>query len=445
MSKKIEISPDYKLALLPGAGALVSMEKTIKPVRPVVTIEQQIIPDDISYWGETNNFPKEVIDDLRKDPELGQLINKQSQLLYSGGLEFGTIEKDSSGNEILIPLTDKVVEAEIKLWLRRTNINRYLMEGSRDLYTFYNVFPELTLARDRSKVLQLSIHAAEECRWSKQDVNTGLVNWCYINAQWDKFARANSTYTKKVPVLDPYYAPAENLKSDNRGLHYIYPISYPTPGNKFYQLADWNAIRSSGWLEVSQLIPKFKNALLKNQTVIKYHIQISDQYWKLAYTNWDTLKAEEQAAKKLAVLTEIQEVLAGADRAGKNFWSVFRSDIVSGKDNDLIKITALDDKLKSGQYLEEGKDASVYKMASIGMHPALVGTMPSTGLGAAGSDIREAFNLHMLTNRPHQHLLLEPLYLVSEYNGWPSDIEWRLKNTLMTTLDAGKETKSAKQ
>lgn len=443
MEVEIDFSLDYGFAFLPGASAIVSMEVDSKKiVRPITTIEQQTFASLISYWGLTNNFPQEVIDDIRKDPDLGTMIGKQAALLYSGGLVFGTIEEGENGSERLVPLTDKVMAATIRTWLRRTNINRYLMEASRDLYTFFNVFPELTLARDRSSILQLSVHAAEECRWQMQNPKTGLVDWCYINAQWNKGARPDSALTKIVPVLDPYYAPADSLRNDKRGLNYIYPTSVPTPGNKHYQLADWNAIRSSGWLEVSQLIPKFKKALLKNQTVIKYHIQISDQYWKLAFDNWDTMTAEAKAAEKKELLTKIQNVLAGADQAGKNFWSVFRSDLVQGKDNDLIKITALDDKIKDGQYLEDGKDASVYKMAAVGLHPALIGTMPSTGLGAAGSDIREAFNLHMLTNRAQQDLILDPLYVIAEYNGWPSDIEFRFRNTLMNTLDKGSETTS---
>ena len=75
------------------------------------------------------------------------------------------------------------------------------------------------------------------------------------------------------------------------------------------------------------------------------------------------------------------------------------------------------------------------------MHPALSGITPNSGMGGAGSNIREAYNLHIIMNQFNQDLILEPLYVVRDYNGWGDDIEFKFKNSLMTTLDAGKETK----
>ena len=76
----------------------------------------------------------------------------------------------------------------------------------------------------------------------------------------------------------------------------------------------------------------------------------------------------------------------------------------------------------------------------MGIHPALLGTMPNNGMGGAGSNIREAYLLYMLKIKAHQDIILEPLNtVVNYYNGW-DEVTFRFKNNAMTTLDKGKET-----
>jgi hypothetical protein len=311
-------------------------------------------------WGDNNDFPQKVIEDVRKNPELGTLLDKQANLLYSSGLEWG-IPKIVNGVEVLEPLPD-ATNNEIRTWCRKSNINRYLSEAATDLYWFNNVFPEIVLSLDGNRVAQLCTQAAEECRFSVQN-SKGFIDLCYVNAQWASGETETSALTKKIPVIDPYYDPAGNLRAAKKGFNYIYPLNYAKPGNKFYQLADWNAIRESGWLAVSELLPKHKKALLENQSTIKYHIQISSQYWITKYSGWDKKPLAEQTQIKKNEIEGIQSLISGAEKTGVNFWSVFHSDLTRGVDNDLIKITPIDDKIKSGQYLEEGKDASVYLMS----------------------------------------------------------------------------------
>jgi hypothetical protein len=425
-------------------SALVSADvKTVG--RPAYTVDKLTVGKKLLLWGENNDFPQLVIADVRKNPELGTLLDKQANLLYSSGLEWG-IPKMVNGVEVLEPLPEKM-DADVRDWCKKTNISRYCSEAGTDLYWFNNVFPEIILSKDRSRVAQICTQAAEECRFAVQDSN-GAIPFVYINAQWQEGPKEDDKLTKKIPVIDPYYDPAGTLRArSGSDLNFIYPLNYAKPGNKFYQLADWNAIRESGWLAVSELVPKFKKALLENQSTLKYHIQISSEYYPKKYPDtWQKMNAAQRSEVKKTEIEGIQALISGAEKSGGNFWSVFHSDLNTGKDNDLIKISALDDKIKSGQYLEEGKDASVYIMSAIGLHPALVGTMPNNGLGGAGSNIREAYNLHILTNKSRQDLILEPLNnLIVEYNGWDPKMIFRFKNSFMTTLDTNKETSNTPQ
>lgn len=419
---------------LPGISALVTETKSPRPTSTTLDDTQTTT---VAPWGYENDFPQKVIEDVRKDPEIGTLLDKQARLLYSGGLIWGTIETQEGGKEIMKPLAparDKI----IKDAFRMSNIKRYLLEATRDLYWFGNIFPELVTSRDRKTIAQICVQAAEECRWSYQDPNTGLIKHCYINANWPD-ATATDKLTKKLPVLDPYFNVVEQIKSAKE-TNFIYPLSYPSPGNKYYQLTDWNSIRSSGWLDVSRAIPKIKKYLLEKQTTIKYHIEISQLYWEKKYPDFATKSQEEKVKIKEEDLKAFQSTMSGTDQAGNNFITAMLTDEVNGKEFSLWKITPIDDKISDGKYLEDGKEASLYKMSAVGLHPALVGTMPNNGLGGAGSNIREAYNLHMLSVTAHQDIILEPIYVMRDYNDWGDDVEFRFRNSFMNTLDKGTET-----
>ncbi len=428
---------DFSAYFFPQHNALVTTNDMKTITRPTTAVVKNEGSDEMSPWGPDNDFPQLVIKDVRLDPELPNLLSEKANLLYSGGVECGILDFDDQGNTILKPPTGAMAK-EVAEWRMRSNLNRYILEAARDLYWFYNVFPELVLSQDRSKIIQLCVQPAEYCRWKKQNPSTGMIETCFINANFPE-AKSTDPLTKKLPVLDPYYDPASSLIL-RKELNFIYPLSIPTPGSFYYQLADWNSIRESGWLAVSRAIPKFKQAVLEKQMVIKYHIEISDKFWGYKYPGFDTKPDDEKSTIKKTELDGLHKMLSGAANAGSNFVSPFFTDPATGKDYPMWKITVLDDKLKDGKYLEDGKDASLYKSAAMGLHPALIGTMPNNGMGGAGSNIREAYLLHILKVKSQQDIILEPLNnVVSPFNGWDG-LHWRFKNSFMTTLDKGSET-----
>jgi len=436
MDKEIIFSDDLSAAYVKSISAIVTDSVPRFTSVPIKTDDD----GKIAKWDANNDFPQKVITDVRKDPEIGTLLNKQARLLYSGGLIWGKIKVMEGGKEIMTPLEDSS-NAEIKDWMRKSAIKRYLIEAATDLFWFGNIFPEIVLQADRKKVVQLCVQSAEECRWERQN-SKGIVENCYINAN---FPEGDEKTSQKVPVIDPYYDAAAFLQASTKGFNYIYPLSYPSPGSTYYQLADWNSIRESGWLDVSRAIPKFKKNLLERQMNIKYHVEISDQYWPIKYPNWQSLSVEEKNKIRETELTTFAGIMSGAERAGNSLITAFKTDFGFGKEYSMWKITVIDDKIKQGQFLEEGKDASLYKMSAIGLHPALIGTMPNNGMGGAGSNIREAYNLHMLSIRAHQDIILEPLNdLIKYYNGWDEEVEFRFRNSFMNTLDKGEETTQIK-
>lgn len=437
---KIIHNSDFSASIVEtvNVSALVTFEK--QP-RSLTALPKDEGSGKIAIWGEENDFPQKVIEDVRKDAELGPLLEKQAVLLYSGGLTWGIPSLNEKGEEILTPLKDNE-HLEILSWMRTSNISRYLFEASVDLFWFFNAFPEIILSLDRKKIVQLCVQQAERCRWEKMD-KSGYSKNCYISANFPE-AKETDALTKKLPVIDPYYNPAENLRAMPSGTNFIYPLSFPTPGSTYYQLASWNGLRESGWLAVSQAIPKFKLNLLEKQLNIKYHVEISDQYWPMRYKNWESLSDKDKQAKVEAELSKFADIMKGVEGSGNSLVTAMRTDFNLNKEFSMWKITVIDNKLAKGEFMEEVKEASLNKSMAIGLHPALVGTVANDGLGGAGSNIREAYNLHNIMNRPKQDILLEPLYLIRDFNGWNPLLEFRIKNPFMTTLDAGAETANSK-
>lgn len=446
--KKTVFNSDNSAAYLPAVQTIITLSPyarglTDAPARSKTPRDKddEAGSSEMALWGDDNDFPQKVIADVRKDTELGPLVRKNAKLLCSGGVVWGVRDWDDDGNEILTA-APKAQNQKIAEFMDRSRIaSRYLPECSQDLFFFWNAFAEFSLNGKSTEIMQLSTQAAENCRFKKMN-SKGQIDLCYINANFPD-AKEDDKLTIKLPVLDPYYAPAEGLREmlakDKKKQNWIYPLSFASPGCSYYQLADWNGIRESGWLAISQAVPKFKLNLLENQLNIKFHVEIADKYWELKYPTFRTLKDE---ARKKIVADELKvftDLMSGVEKSGNSLVTAMVHNAQTNTAYSLWKVTPIDNKIKAGEFLEEGKDASLNKVLAMGIHPALIGAVPNNGLGGAGSNIREAYNLHTFLSRAEQEVLLEPLTVVRDFNGWNSDIVFRMKNSFMETLDKGKE------
>ncbi|QCR23076.1 hypothetical protein [Pontibacter sp. SGAir0037] len=406
-------------AMLPKVGA--------KPTTPA---EKQMGGGEIALWGENNLFPVEVMKDVESDAVLASGLRKITDMWYGGGLVYGLV---SGFNEDGTEKFERTSIPEVEAFLNRSR--RYGYEALQDLAYFVNAFPEFILTKDRSKIWSICEQEAYHSRYSKPDTN-GNLNHLYINANWaDGGTAENST---KVPVIDPYFDTAETIKARNDGYKYIYPISVPSPGKTVYQLASWNAIRRTGWLEVAKAIPQFKKKLFENQLSIKYIIEIHSLYWNWKYGDWDAKPKEERTQIIKQEVEDFNKIMTGPDGAGKSILSL--TFMHGGQEFNAYKVTAIDDKLKTGLYVEDSQEAASHIMTALGLPTSLYGASPGKGMGAgSGSDARVAFNNFISTSKFVQDLVLEPLHFVRDYNGWPENLRFRFLNPLIMTLDKGKQ------
>lgn len=423
-----------------GKSAVKAASKSNSPTNTIKDKMDIPYSGKIAYWGDDNLFPQNVIADVEFNTIIGPVLDAKVRALYSSGL--ATYRKtgyDDNGD----PILKRVDYQPFVDFCKRNSMTRYLIESITDFYYFYNCFPEFVLSKDRKQITHLTSQAAEECRWELQDDN-GSINYCYINASWEMFSNENDKYTVVVPTFDPYFDPIETLRERTDSWKYIYPLSYPTPGKKYYQLAHWNAIRKSGWLDLAKAIPEFKKALMENQLSIKYHIKIPDYWWKWKFPEWDKYTADK---RKVCIEEEIKKfntALKGTKGAGSTFMSTFRFNEQTGKEYPGWIIEPLDDKLKDGVLIEDSQEASTHILFALGFDGTLIGNTPGKGMGAgSGSDKKAAYNIHLAMCQSHEDILLEPIRFIHDFNGWDPEIVYKFPRNFLK--DDNQKTPSQRQ
>ncbi|WP_022821907.1 hypothetical protein [Hymenobacter norwichensis] len=405
---------------------------------PTTSVKKDTGSDDIAPWGEDNLFPQAVIKDIERNTILPAVLEKKTSMMYGGGLVYGIITgKDKDGR----PVFEAQSISEIDEFFEYSRLDRYAFEGLLDINTFANAFPEIILSKNRQKVKLITIQEAAWCRYLK--VKKGVLPGVVINANWDNGGTSKDENATTVPVLDPYFDAVGNLRAA-KGWKFIYPLSIPSPDKALYQLAAWNAVRRSGWLDVAAAIPEFKRMLFKNQLSVKYIIEVHSAYWEWKYGDWDGLSRDEKKQLLEEEIKAFNDVMQGTNGAGK---TVMTTTIVDKKTNQEVaafKITAVDDKLKDGLHIEDSNEASTHTYTALSMPPSLMGVSPGKSMGdgaGGGSEPRVLFNNFVSTSQFQLDLLTAPLNLISKYNGWKVGdkyIVWRFLNPFVMEMPESK-------
>lgn len=401
-----------------------------KPVKTVPKKKEEEGDDKIAFWGENNDFPQKVIEDVRASTILAPKLDWLARALYSGGVTYGKRTVDNDGEKLSPEQND-----EVDRFLKDTKIHRWLNEACKSFYYFRNVFPHM-LMNGNGKIARIVSQQAEYCRLLRRDKN-GKIAYCGVNAQWEDDAKYDSPETLKIPVVDPLGFPEDEIKIRKLD-NFIYPVKDHSPGNSYYALAEWNSARESQWLALSKAIPITKASILKNQASIKYLIVVSDWYWKAKYKDWESKSQDDQIATYQSELEDFEKTVRGEKNAGKSIMT-FKQFIPSlNKEEAAWEVKPIDDKIKDGIYIEDSQEASSHLLFALDLDSSLVGAGPGKKMGeGSGSDKRVAYNMHILNTKPHQDLILEPLNFISEYNGW--GVNFWFRNYLIATMDKENE------
>ena len=75
---------------------------------------------------------------------------------------------------------------------------------------------------------------------------------------------------------------------------------------------------------------------------------------------------------------------------------------------------------------------------AMGLDSKLIGNTPGDTSSSGGTDLRERFLVKQIQFAPLQQLMLQPLEVVSRFNGWDSHLVWEIDREVLTTLDNSK-------
>lgn len=430
MSEILQISEDGKTAVLSNAVV------TTKPKTPVISQNASGMGDVASY-GDSNNFPNEVVDYVEKTPVLSSALYWLSNALISGGLVYGSLKIDEDTGE------DKLMRkqiADIEQFLSRNSVmTDYLPVVARQYLTFFNAFFQFIVSDDRSKITTVSPFLTPHCRISKQDPKALRSLNLYVNANSTYGFSATATETLKLPLIDPSYMPVESLRLRNEK-HFGYHVKGPSLRENYYARAPWHAIINSKWLELANQIPEFKTAIMKNQMTLKYHVEIDEGMWSRKFMEkWESFSADEKMAKIKDEYKAINTYLTNVENSGKGLFSNKWHD-ENGNEISGVKITRKDDSVQNGAYVEDSQEANSHILYALGFSGTLIGQTPAKSLGSgSGSDKREDWNILITKSKPEQDMILKPLQFVAQYNNWTdkneNPIVFWFKNYYLQTLD----------
>ena len=429
------------LSYLPEAKAIVKLSSTKdqfeEPENILKIGNYEIIP-----WGSDNSTPNTVLTNIAKSEVIQ--ANLEFNVLVGYGRGIVPMRRIIENNKV-VGYEEIINDEKINQFIENNDINGYYLEQLMDMKTFYNVFPEIILSRDKSQIVQIRSKEAVFSRWGKMDAKLSRITKHYYSAKWN-----NSPDKKSIDVTDvldrfaPLYDLRDRLRTGNyQNLRFVIPINFPSPGRAYYQLAPWWSLFQSGWYDFSVLVPAAKKALMQNRFSVRYVIYISPKYFKQIFKD-EGIDPSDEAATKARIDQEhgmFSDFLTGSENAGRGIVALKEmvQSQAGAKEEKYIEVVPVDMGKEGGEYIEDSEEVSNIISYVMGVHSSLIGSTPGKNKGSfSGTDKRELFMMKQALMKPFRDRLLRPLDLVKQYNKWDSNMVWAVPDIEFTTLDQNK-------
>ena len=330
---------------------------------------------NVSRWGSDNLFPN----------SLRAVFDNN---LAPGLLDFKTDMLFGAGYTLVNEQTEQPEEfAKEWEWLKSWDVFTFLLQQITDFVTCENIFGQARRSVSGKMVADILHVNAQECRLEvmKNGVSQRIVVGDYTDLggafraypRWDIFADAQQGRMKDKIAM--------------------YHLKKPTFGFRYYNYPVFVGAMNT-WVPVANLIPTMHLSTLRNMLMAAYHVQIPLESLKklAAQKNW---KEDELNKFVMDKLEELDEVLSGAERAGKTFYSFTAAD-EHGKQQEW-KITLIDSKLKeqSESYLKLFNDSNQALTSAFQVQPSLASIQLGDKL-SSGSEVFNAYNLHVESRTP---------------------------------------------
>jgi len=369
-------------------------------------------------FGTNNLLPDELNRLIWDNSTKPELIKKVAAFMVGKG--FHPYIPRIVNNEIVPEL---VTDSRWTEFEKRHQLPKKMMSAAKNLATFNNVAVEVVLNGTKNAIHTIKIHDFNKVR-AEIIGRSGRIEAYYLCGNWKspKYAVGNEEEGNvfRVPAWDP----------DNPWQHgkFIVHLKDATVGNDYYGFPSWYGTRN--WLQLSNQIPLWHLAGMKNGYNVRWHIQIPESYFDRYQDD-----AEKERAKS-ALQQSMGDWLAGVENVGKSLVSFFQAD-ETGKKVDGWQISPITFDLQDEAFtkLFEQSEASV--AAGGGMDPVLAGVQFPGKMGAgSGSEKRLSYQIHILLNTTlDRQVLTEMLEAFEKIERWPPEWRYAFQDYDLTTLD----------
>ena len=387
-------------------------------------------------FGTDNLLPYDLISLIESDEVCAQNMFFNSITCYGAGVELQDIDTAK-------PTKDK----EVRRWARSQSLSSYWMENCTDMKFFFFAVAVVILNNEGTKINKLRHKEAAHCRFQKANAEGRIENVFFAN--WKKAEPSVET----IPLLD-IHDPIGDLMArmgrepDARGRmlkptrerKFAILLKYPTVGCRYYPVPHYSAVFRGGSYEEKRLISAAKRSKLRNFSSVRYQVEVHRDYWERVLDAEDITDPEEAKARINKEKENIRDFVTGIHNADKVWISGYYTDPDGHEQRD-IRIQNIERAKEGGDWGEDINISANTMCYGFNVHPNLVGAVPGKSqTNNSGSDKRELFTMKQALEKSFHDILLMPLQLVCEFNGW-ENIEPSVPMIMLTTLDTHTDAK----
>jgi len=417
-----------KAAFLVDTTSVFREQEDIAPIK---------VCDNLNYmpWGDDNEMPYNILKLIENDETLSTCQIFNAEVCYGAGLVYN---KDNCKTSI---------QEEIDDFCMYNSLPSYFLGVAQDFKYFAFCVSVLILNADGSKIVRLLRKEACYCRFAEADTSGKISKVLYAN--WRNNPDINSI--EAIDLLDvnaPIYdlmvrlgkIPGDDGQKKVRSSVRKFAIltKVPTPDNTYYPIPYYASLFKGKWYNIKRLIALAKEAKLKNSAPIKYHIEISGDYFdKLCRAEGITDRLKKQK-RIVAEKQRIIDFLTTAENSGKVWFSQTYTNPAGEVQHDVV-INKVDDSKEGGDWESDIQEAINIICFTMRVHSNLVGSVPGKSqTNNSGSDKRELYTIAQALQKPYHDLLFLPHQLIIKFNGWEGAYP-DCPFVMLTTLDENKD------
>lgn len=389
-------------------------------------------------WGADNHLPFKIRDLVGSDEVTAQ--NKFFNVLACYGA--GPVLNGADGQPTTLP--------DALRFKRRTGLGTFFLEQITDMKYYFMSVCVVILSRDGTQINRLVHKDACFCRLAKAD-KAGRINYVYY-ANWKK-GNLQKDDIERIPLLredDPIgdlmvkmgREPGQDGRCAVRTplRKFAVLLRFPTVGCQYYPTPYYAAMFRGGSYFEKRLISAAKIAKIRNHASVKYQVEVENKYWQKIISEeriTDPLKIKERIKKEKE---NIRDFVAGVHNSGKAWITGYYVDPLGHEVRD-IRVNNIEGSKEGGDYADDINVAANTLCYADNTHPNLVGAVPGKSQSNnSGSDKRELFTMKQALETAFHDLLLRPVEMVCEFNGWQG-VTPAVPMIMLTTLDEHKDAK----